>query len=556
MFADGSRWWGWGDPGVRIPLEERPELLAYLEERLQLGGAPGLPVPRIEDVQLPAAELDPESRRALEGALDGAVLDASHEGRVRHAAGKSYVDLVRMRQGRLEAAPDAVVHPTTSRHVERLLSVAADRGLAIVPFGGGTSVVGGVHPARAGKRAVITMDLRAMARLVEVQPSNLSAVVEAGIMGPALEAALEKHGLTLGHFPQSFEFSTLGGWIAARSAGQCSSGYGRIDEMCTALDFVSPGRRFTTAPPVPSATGPSLRELFVGSEGILGVITRATVHVRPIPERRRLTSAFFAAFADGVEAVRELVQEGPKPTMVRLSDPQETELLLAGAPRPHSLIGKLKRDLGLWLVARRAGGQGTGCVTIMDFEGGRAATRAARTQAEKKLKARALLVAGEGPARSWFTERFRHPYLRDELLGRGVMVETLETATTWDRLLELYGGVRGALAGAMEKAGTPGLVLCHLSHTYHHGASLYFTAMARALPGQEIAQWTAVKKAATDEIARQKAALSHHHGVGTDHAPWIRDQHGPDGAHLIAALKRELDPAGVLNPGKILEVKA
>lgn len=551
MFCDQTRWWGWGDPSVRTPLEDRPELLRYLHDRLKLEGARGLPVPQLERMELPPIQLDDASRQALEKALDGAVLDQSHEGRVRHAAGKSYLDLVRLRKGRLEAAPDAVLHPTTATQIERVLAAAAERGIAVVPFGGGTSVVGGVHPGRAKQRAVVTLDLRALARLVEVNPRNLTAVAEAGILGPALEKELGRQGLSLGHFPQSFEFSTLGGWIAARSAGQCSTGYGRIDELVHHLDVVSPGRAITTAPLVPSATGPSLRELFVGSEGVLGVITRATVRVRPVPEARLLESAFFGSWSEGLEAARSLAQGGPKPTMIRLSDPQETEMLLAAAPEPHDMLGSLKRKVGMWVLARRAGSASPGCVMIMDFEGPARAARTQRRKARAQLAKRALLVAGEGPAKSWFTERFRHPYLRDELMGRGVMVETLETATTWDRLEDLYQGVRGALSRPLEAAGTPGLVLCHLSHAYAQGASLYFTTMARALPGDEILQWQALKTAATDEIAKQRAALSHHHGIGTDHARWMAAQHGEAGVQVLAALKRELDPTGVLNPGKL-----
>ena len=562
MFSDQSRWWGWGDPAVSTPLEDRPQLAAYLHDKLQLQGAPsgqaqsgsaqGLPVPELARVTLPPIALDDAARAAFEKALDGAVLDQSLEGRVRHAAGKSYVDLVRLRSGTLSAAPDAVLHPTSVAQVERILAVAAERGVAVVPFGGGTSVVGGVQPARGRHRAVVTLDTRSLARLVEVHPKSLTAVAEAGIMGPALERELARHGLSLGHFPQSFEFSTLGGWIAARSAGQCSTGYGRIEELVHHLDVIAPGQSFTTAPPVPSATGPNLRELFVGSEGVLGVITRATVRVRPIPEARLLESAFFRSWSEGLEAARALAQGGPKPTMIRLSDPQETEMLLAAAPQPHDLLGKLKRRLSMWFLKRKVGEAAPGCVMIMDFEGQAAPTRALRRKARTELAKRAVAVAGEGPARSWFHERFRHPYLRDDLMGRGVMVETLETATTWDGLEALYAAVRGALHKALEAAGTPGLVLCHLSHTYAQGASLYFTVMARAQRGNEISQWQALKTAATDAIAREKAALSHHHGIGLDHARWMKEQHGAAGVLLLSALKQSLDPAGVLNPGKLI----
>lgn len=551
MYQDRSRWWGWGDPTVRTPLEARPQLAAYLHDRLALKDARGLPVPEIERMTLPPVQLGIPDKAELERALDGAFLDQTLEGRVRHAVGKSYIDLVRLRSNTLAGAPDAVLHPTSAAQVERVLAVAAERGIAVVPFGGGTSVVGGVQPVRGRHKALVTLDTRGLDRLVEVHAKSLTAVADAGIMGPALEAALAKHGLSLGHFPQSFEFSTLGGWIAARSAGQCSTGYGRIEELVHHLDVVSPGKTFETAPRVPSATGPGLRELFVGSEGAFGVITRATVRVRPIPEARLLESAFFRSWSDGLEAARELAQRGPKPTMIRLSDPQETEMLLAAAPQPHGLLGQLKRRLSMWFLKKRVGEAAPGCVMIMDFEGEAKSARSLRRKARVELAKRAIVVAGEGPAKSWFTERFRHPYLRDELMGMGVVVETLETATTWDRLEALYAAVRGALHQALEQGGNPGMVLCHLSHTYAQGASLYFTVMTRANPGQEIAQWQALKNAATDAISRERAALSHHHGIGTDHARWMSALHGQHGVALIDAVKSALDPAGILNPGKL-----
>jgi alkyldihydroxyacetonephosphate synthase len=554
MFRDTTRWWGWGSPDVRTPLDERPELAAYLRDALALDATQGLPVPQIADVTLPDPELDGPARRALEEAVGGAErVDSGQEGRLRHATGKSYVDLVRLRSRQVAAAPDAVVHPASAEQVERVLAVAAEYGISVVPFGGGTSVVGGVHPHRApGTNAVVTLDLRGLDRVIAIEPRSRSAVVEAGILGPALESELDRQGMTLGHFPQSFEFSTLGGWIAARSAGQCSTGYGRIDEMVQTLEIVAPGRRIETAPCLPAATGPCLREVFVGSEGVLGVITRARVRVRPRPERRRMASFFFRDWASGVEAVRSLIQDGPRPTMVRLSDPQETRLLLAGSPRPHDLVARLSRRLGLWLLARRAGEAGPGCLLIMDYEGGQRQTRIDRQRAAGRLRRQALLSAGEGPARSWFAERFRHPYMRDELLSMGALVETLETATTWDRLHALYEGVRDRLAHGLAESGAPGLVLCHLSHAYPQGASLYFTVMARARPGEEVAQWQRLKRAATDEIARQSGALSHHHGIGIDHAPWMERQHGTGALAVLAALKREMDPRGVLNPGKLL----
>jgi alkyldihydroxyacetonephosphate synthase len=556
MVTDTTRWWGWGDPSVSIALESRPELAAYLKETLSLQGNQGLPIPQLEEMKLPESTLDSATQAALSALMDAQPVDVSKEGRVRHAAGKSYIDLVHLRRNTLPAAPDGVLYPTNPQQVAKILNYAADSALSVVPFGGGTSVVGGVHPYRsAGTRAVLTMDLRGMTRVEQIDRKSLSAVVEAGVLGPALEHQLEQEGLTLGHFPQSFEFSTLGGWIAARSAGQCSTGYGRVDQLVLSMDVLAPGRAFTTAPSIPSATGPSLAQLFIGSEGVLGVITRARVLLHPRPERRRLTSVFFRDFAAGVDAVRHLAQEGPTPTMIRLSDPTETRMLLAGSPAPKDLFEQLKRKIGLWYLRKKGGSSGAGCLLILGYEGTRRQTRADRNRALSYLRRRTMLVGGEGPARSWFSERFRHPYMRDSLMSAGVLVETLETGTTWDRLDALYQAVRGSLEQTLAQSGAPGLVLCHISHIYPEGASLYYTVLARARSGQEVEQWTALKRAATDAITRQGGALSHHHGIGADHKPWMEQQHGPAGVALLASLKQSLDPAGVLNPGKLVEVR-
>ncbi|MBI4862534.1 MAG: FAD-dependent oxidoreductase [Candidatus Riflebacteria bacterium] len=553
MFRDTSRWWGWGDPAAPSLLAERPDLASYLGDRLRLEGAAGLAVPEIGQIELPGSRLDEAVRQALQRVLGPDGLDLSHEGRLRHCAGKSYVDLVRLRKGTVAAAPDAVAHPTTTDQVAALLALAAHHDLAVVPFGGGTSVVGGVAPIDpVARRPVLTIDLRSLDRVVEVDPVSRTATVEAGILGPALEASLESHGLTVGHFPQSFEFSTLGGWIATRSAGQCSTGYGRADERVLSLDVAVPGRRIETAPPVPAAVGPSICRLLVGSEGVLGVITSARLALLPVPEERCLSSFFFGSWAEGLDALRELMRSGPVPTMVRLSDPEETRTLVAGAHRPRDFLEATKRRLGLWLLKRSARDRSSPCLMIVDFEGTRREARAARSRAVSMLKGRALLAAGESPARTWLNERFRHPYLRDDLLGRGVLVETLETATTWTQLPDLYQGVRDRLERAFAEADVPGLVFCHLSHAYTEGASLYFSILARAVPGQEIQQWRALKQAATEEIVARQAALSHHHGVGVDHAPWLERQIGAEGMSLLRALKRELDPRAILNPGKLL----
>jgi alkyldihydroxyacetonephosphate synthase len=531
------KWWGWGDEGRRLPLSPRAE--AMLADEL----GPGEPerVVDLEAVALPEARPVPE---ALVDAVNRASVLASHEQRVRRAAGRGYPDLVRLRRGRLDAAPDAIVMPGSADQVARVLEVCAREGIAVVPFGGGTSVVGGVEPYAGANRAVISLDLRRL-RGVEVDHTSLTATIGAGLRGPEAEAALAAEGLTLGHFPQSFEYATIGGFAATRSAGQASSGYGRFDALVTAARLVAPAGELRTLETPHSAAGPALRELVLGSEGTLGVITDVTVRVRPAPRARRYEGWMASGFADGIDAVRALAQEDAVPDVVRLSDEAETRVsfALSGAG------GASRALLGTYLRARRRSG---GCIVIAGWEGEGDAVARRRSISQTIMRSKGLAPLGARPGRSWERGRYEGPYLRDELMDRGYLVETLETAHTWSRLGELYRAVSAAISDALERQGTPGIVMCHVSHAYRDGASLYFTFIARRRPGEEIEQWRTAKLAACDAIVGAGGTITHHHAVGRDHAPFMDAEVGALGIEALRAVKERFDPAGVMNPGKLI----
>ncbi len=542
MTAGGSvtppmRWWGWGAEGKRLPLSQRAE--AMLAEEL----GPGEPDPRVdlEAVALPGARPVPE---ALVDAVNRASVLASHEQRVRRAAGRGYPDLVRLRRGRLDAAPDAVVMPGSAEQVARVLDVCSREHVAVVPFGGGTSVVGGVDPEAGSNRAVISLDLRRL-RGVEVDRTSLTATIGAGLRGPEAEAALAAEGLTIGHFPQSFEYATIGGFAATRSAGQASSGYGRFDALVTAARLVAPAGELHTISTPHSAAGPALRELILGSEGTLGVITDVTVRVRPAPRARHYEGWIAASFAEGAEAVRALAQHDALPEVVRLSDEAETRVSFALS----GTGGASRAVLGAYLRARR---RSNGCIVIAGWEGEGDAVARRRAVSQTIMRSEGLVPLGTRPGRSWERGRYEGPYLRDELMDRGYLVETLETAHTWSRLGELYGAVRGAISGALERQGTPGIVMCHLSHAYRDGASLYFTFIARRRAGEEIEQWREAKEAACEAIVGAGGTITHHHAVGRDHAPFMEAEVGGLGIEALRALRDRLDPAGIMNPGKLL----
>jgi alkyldihydroxyacetonephosphate synthase len=542
--APRMRWWGWGEDGHDEPLSDAAR--ALLAE--QLGPLPAGrrdPV-ALGDVRLPAPALPAAARERLAAIVGDEYLRDDRLARVTHAAGRGYHDLVRLRAGDAAAAPDAVVYPADAEQVAAVLRACAQEQVAVVPFGGGTSVVGGVEPHRGRFAAVVALDLARLDRLVAADPVSLTATVQAGMTGPAFEAALAERGLTLGHFPQSFEFSTVGGWVATRSAGQASTGYGRIDALVVALRVVTPSGEIATRAVPATAAGPSLRELLVGSEGTLGVIVEVTLRVRPAPAVRRYEAFSLPRLDAGVEAFRALVQAGAAPDVARLSDPVETCVSLAMAGD-----GLSTRALGAYLRAR---GHGDGCLAIAGWEGGDdAALRRRRAAGARVLRAHGALALGTPVGRAWEHGRFHAPYLRDELLALGVMVETLETATTWDRLPELHGAVVAALDGALRGRGTPPVVMGHVSHVYRVGASLYFTFVARQQEGAELSQWHAAKAAASDAILAHGGTITHHHAVGRDHAPWLGGEVGELGIELLRAAKATLDPAGIMNPGKLLD---
>jgi alkyldihydroxyacetonephosphate synthase len=533
-----ARWWGWGDPAVEPSLDD--EARGVLRERI--GEPEAWPLAReLGEFALPQPERLP---RALSDAAGEGNVFATDEDRLRHATGRGYADLARLRSGALEAAPDAVVVPPDADALRRVIDVCAAEGIAIVPFGGGTSVVGGVEPVRGNHGRLVSLDLGAL-RDVEVDERSLTARLGAGLRGPEAEAALARSGLTLGHFPQSFEYATIGGFAATRSAGQASSGYGRFDALVSSVRLLAPAGELGTLETPHTAAGPTLRELVIGSEGVLGVIPDVTVRVRRAPRQRRYEAWMAESFEAGAEIVRFLAQGPGLPEILRVSDEEETEgtLALSG---PRGLGGRIF-DRYLGLRGRRGG-----ALMIVGFEGDEESVARRRALTVRALRGGDAAYLGQAAGRAWEHGRYRGPYLRDELMEKGAMVETLETSHTWSRFGELHQAVVAAIRGVLAEQGTPGLVFCHLSHAYADGASLYFTFIARARRGAELEQWAAVKRAASEAIVAHGGTITHHHAVGRDHAPYMEAEVGRTGIDILRAVKEQLDPAGIMNPGKLL----
>jgi alkyldihydroxyacetonephosphate synthase len=536
------RWWGWGDPAHPSTLP--PHALGFLNDALALAGR-RFPAVALGQVRLRASTLSEQTCTALRGIVGASAVRDGHSERVLHAAGKGYMDLVRLRAGEPEGAPDAVVIPADHDQVRAVLSLCAAASVAVVPFGGGTSVVGGVAPLRGEHAAVVALDMRRIGNLNSLDRESRTVTVGAGIRAPELERRLSAEGFTLGHFPQSFEYVSLGGCAATRSAGQASGGYGRIEQMILGLRVAAPAGDIEL-PAIPaSAAGPGLRQLLIGSEGTLGIISELSLRVRPAPAARVYEGVFFEDFTSGVNAMRALAQEGASPDVARLSDEQETRMSLALAP-----AGGVKGRLGRAYLGLRGYAQGN--LAILGFEGAPEEIASRRKRALELVRRGGALVVGRGPGEGWVKQRFTAPYLRDELLTLGVMVETLETATQWSNVISLHRDVAGAIAGALNACGTPGLVMCHVSHLYETGASLYFTFLAPRRETDELGQWRTVKEAASGAIIDGGGTITHHHAVGRDHAPWMEREVGATAMAALGALKAELDPAGIMNPGKLM----
>jgi alkyldihydroxyacetonephosphate synthase len=512
----------WGDPAAATELPDTArqlvEMAFGIEER-----------PALDEVTVPPPAVATEVLDGLcELVGDDHVLtdDATRRLRTR---GKSTPDLLRQRAGDLSDAPDAVVRPGSHEEVAAVLEYAVQHHLAVVPFGGGTSVTGGLVARREGYSGLVSLDLIRMKRLIGLDQDSMTAVLEPGLRGPEAEALLAAEGLTLGHYPQSFEFATIGGFAATRSSGQSSAGYGRFDALVVGLRVATPRGELRLGSAPANAAGPDLRQLILGSEGAFGVITEVTVRVRRLPAERIYEGWSWPSFTAGADAMRALAQAGLLPTVLRLSDETETAINLA---HPTGI-----------------GGETTGgCLMITGYEGEPGANAAKRAAVTALLESLGGTCVGTDAGDSWAGGRFNAPYLRDSLLDAGVLVETLETATWWSNRAALYARVKGALEDAL---GEGALVLCHISHVYETGCSLYFTVAAKGTD-DPLEQWLKAKANACDAIVASGATITHHHPVGTDHKPWLTAEIGELGASVLRAVKADLDPTGVLNPGVLV----
>ena len=552
------KWWGWGADGNEYDMDSRPSLWRWIQEIGELGDDPERQ-PRVErsEIRLPP----PRHTDALASAMRVVVGDGNvgedDDDRLLHCYGRSYRDVARLRAGIVDRAPDIVVYPGGQNDVVRIVALAAEHGAALIPFGGGTNVAGCVEVPEHDPRPSIALDMRRMDRLLAVDADSMTAELEAGMFGPQIEAALAPHGVSLGHHPDSFMYSTLGGWLATRSAGTHSNIYGKIEDMVVGMTVVTPTGVIETKPLPAASTGPDLNRLLVGSEGAFGVITRATMRVHRIPEYEDYRMLLFPTYRDGFNALHRAVREGYMPSVARLSDEIETEMMFA-AKRPSTGIEGLIQGPAKRLL--RARGYGRPAALVVAFEGPRSLTRELRRCAMAIFKKHRAFDLGTGAGEAWKKSRYDVPYLRDFMMEYGAIADSFETATVWSNLMPLYEEGHEKLRRVIrEVTGFDGYIGSHISHLYETGACLYYTICTRcregSTPEETIEQYAEIKRVATEAFVSGGGALSHHHAVGYEHRPWIERELSQRGMASLRQLKSALDPDGIMNPGSLFSAE-
>jgi alkyldihydroxyacetonephosphate synthase len=545
------KWWGWGEESVEFTHEDKPALAPFLRDALGVDvTSAGVSAPPFERLQVPDPDLPDALRAALERAAD--VSTSAHD-RVAHARGKSLRDLVRQRRGELGRLPDAVVRPADEAGVEAVVRAVLEADAVLIPFGGGSSISGSLEPPAGESRPVVSLDLSRLASVLDIDPVSRLARVQAGALGPDLERQLGERGWTLGHFPDSFTHSTLGGWIATRSSGMQSDRYGDIAELTRAVRVVTPAGVLATRPVPATSTGPSVREMVLGSEGRLGVITEATVHVRRLPAERIILGYLFPGWDEALTAMRDIAASEASPSVTRVSDAYETRFSFVTRKDPTVLDRLKSAALKTYLSRRRGFDVGEMCLSFIGYEGTERHVAAQRKLTGKIVSRHGGVCIGASPGELYDQKKFDTPYIRDFLLDRGTLADVSETAAPWSALKPVYDAVTAAAREAFAELRVQGYIMCHLSHSYHAGACLYFTFAFEPRPGGEpLDQYTRVKSAIQQAFVDNGATLSHHHAVGTEHAEWLEQDLSAPGTAMLRALFDGVDPGRNLNPGKIV----
>jgi alkyldihydroxyacetonephosphate synthase len=544
------KWWGWGNEDTHFNAQAHPGFWPYARTVLEVERDDFNPREwTLDGMDVPDACVDERFLIELRSFLAPSQISTERKERVIHAYGKGFRDLFRLRRGEASGAPDLVVYPESERDVCLTLRAAAERDVAVIPFGGGSNIAGCLERMEA-RRMAVSLDTRRLRKVLQVDARSCTARSEGGIFGPDLENQLNQYGVTLGHFPDSFLHSTLGGWIATRSAGMQSDKYGKIEDMVIAVRMVTTEGVLATRVVPKSSNGIDVNHLCIGSEGTLGVITEATLRVHPRPASRVVHGYLFPEFESGIEAIHECVGQECAPAMVRLNDPDKTALSLAFRPPAAGFSEVMGRIFKSYLRVKgfnlpRA------CLMLTAFEGTKAGVARQLRQVQGIYRRFGAIGMGSTAGKSFEATKYDFPHIRDFLLDRDVTTDVSETSTVWSNIFPLYREAMSALHSSIAESDVRPWAGCHISHTYQSGASVYFTFGFKQQSGREMEQYLRVKRAAQQSFMDCGATLSHHHAVGTEHLPWLAADISPLGVQAVAAIKRGLDPNNVMNPGRL-----
>ncbi|RKQ34039.1 FAD-binding oxidoreductase [Kocuria tytonis] len=551
-----QKWWGWGEEGVFFDYRNKPAFAPFVKEAIGVSLRP-----RQRDtvdfatVQVPASTASEDVLARLRGISGPENVSLDDELRIVHWAGKSVLELMQTLRSDFARVPDVVVYPGSEDEVAEILRTAVAQDLVVIPFGGGSSISRSLQPAPEETRCIVSLDMGRLNKVLEIDETSGLATIQAGVLGPDMEDQLNARGWTLGHFPDSFAYSTLGGWAATRSSGMQSDKYGDIADIVRGLRLVRPSGTVVLRPLPSTSTGPSLREMVIGSEGRLGVITELTVHVHRLPQEHEVIAYMFPTWQQALTAVRRYTEAEIPLTFARISDAHETAFSLATQKASTSVKGKLaaKGQDALWAVMRRRGWDTDAmCISYACFEGSAKDVAERKKAVARIAKAHGAVVLGSGPGALYDQKKFDTPHLRDFLLEQNTVGDVSETAAPWSKLTTVHKNAYDAVQRAYAQLGKSGWIMSHMSHSYHSGACLYFTFAYVFDEENPYEEYQVVKSAIQQSFIDSGATLSHHHGVGVEHQPWMEQDVSPEGVALMKGLFQVADPGGNLNPGKVV----
>lgn len=546
------KWWGWGVEGIAFHHEDKPDFARFVLDNVGLDiTAPAGKPPTFDELDVPEPKISEDFLGTLRGVVDEKHATTDDMDRIVHTYGKSVRDLIRIRRNEFTRVPDVVVYPENEEQVQQVVDAVVAADATVIPFGGGSNIVGALEAPANEKRTVVSLDMGRMDKVLDIDDEAGLARIQAGALGPALEEQLNRRGWTMGHFPDSFTHSTLGGWVATRSSGMQSDKYGDIADMTRGLRMVMPGEVLALNPLPSTSTGPSVREMILGSEGRLGVITEVTVNVHRLPDERVVLAYFFPNFDAGLKAMQAISQSDAQVLVARISDERETAFSFATQKEQHGLKKTVTDTLMKYLV-KRGWDLDKMCMAFIGFEGPKSHVARQKSIVKGIVGKHGGIGVGKGPGALYDQKKFDTPYIRDFLLDCGAAADVSETSAPYSKLKPLYDNTIAAAEQAMAEMDTDGYIMCHLSHNYHSGACLYFTFAIADDSDEVVNKYDKLKRTIQQSFIDSKGTLSHHHGVGIEHSPWMSQDISPAGEKMIGGLFNAVDPTKNLNPGKVV----